>query len=366
MRKIIHVDMDAFFAAVEERDFPKYRGKPIIVGGNPNSRGVVSTCNYVARKYGIHSAMPSSHAFRLCPHAIFLRGRYDAYREASETVMEILQSYSQKFQPVSIDEAYLDVSTEKSATLIAKKIKNEIYKKTKLTASAGVSFNKFLAKTASKMDKPNGLFVIPPEKATQVLENLPIGDFHGIGKVTAKKMKALGIRNGKDLKQWSLVKLIKYFGKIGPYYYDIVRGIDKREVEQKYNRKSLGKEKTFRTDIGDIEELKAYLKTIATRICQKLQEKNYRIKTISLKIKYANFEVNNKSFSGKYYVNDFETIYNTAVKLLLNCFDTNRKLRLIGISTSNLLKPEDIKYEQLIFDFFKSFSVFDWCNFIHK
>jgi len=226
--KIIHVDMDAFFAAVYIRDHPEVKGKPVICGGPANSRGVVSTCNYEARKYGIHSAMPSFQAHKLCPHGIFVRPDFDRIKEAAEIVREIFYEYSDLVEPVSIDEAYLDVTENKmnieSATEIAKEIRQKIFDRTQLTASAGVSYNKFLAKTASEMNKPNGLSIIVPSKALQILENLPIGKFHGIGKVTEKKMNYLGIRNGKDLKERTLKELMKHFGKIASFYHHQTAG----------------------------------------------------------------------------------------------------------------------------------------------
>ncbi|MCK4979166.1 MAG: DNA polymerase IV, partial [Candidatus Delongbacteria bacterium] len=228
IRKIIHVDMDAFFAAVYVRDHPEVKGKPVICGGPANSRGVVSTCNYEARKYGVHSAMPSFKAHKLCPNGIFVKPEFDAIREASEIAREIFYEYSDLVEPVSIDEAYIDVTENKqniaSATQIAIEMRRKIFNKTRLTASAGVSYNKFLAKIASDMNKPDGLMVVTPLKARQVLENLPIGKFHGIGKVSEKKMNMLGIKTGKDLKERTLKELMKHFGKVGSYYYNIVRG----------------------------------------------------------------------------------------------------------------------------------------------
>ena len=258
-RKIIHIDMDAFYASVEQRDNPEYRNKPLIVGGKPNSRGVVAACSYEARKFGIHSAMPCSQAYRLCPSAIFVRPRFEAYREVSSQIREIFWQYASEVEPLSLDEAYLDVTYtaeyKGSATLIAKAIKREILKETNLIASAGVSYNKFLAKIASDMDKPDGLYVIKPEQGEDFVANLPIGKFFGIGPATEKKMKKAGINNGKDLRAWPLEKLIKTFGKTGNYYYNIARAIDHRPVRSKRIRKSLGKETTFSNDIYSVDEL---------------------------------------------------------------------------------------------------------------
>lgn len=248
-RKIIHVDMDAFYASVEQRDFPELKGKPLIVGGQPDSRGVVAACSYEARKFGIHSAMASSRAYRLCPEAIFVRPRFDAYKEASNIIREIFWRYASEVEPLSLDEAYLDVTyTESfngSATLIAKAIKSEILAETGLIASAGVSYNKFLAKIASDMDKPDGLYLIRPEQGQEFVNKLPIGKFHGIGPATEAKMKNLGIHTGNDLRQKTLAELTERFGKSGQYYYNIARAIDERPVRSQRIRKSLGKETTL-------------------------------------------------------------------------------------------------------------------------
>ena len=230
VRKIVHVDMDAFFASVEQRDEPSYRGKPLVVGGSPDRRGAVAAASYEARKFGIHSAMPSRTAYHRCPELIFVRPRFEVYRAVSEQIREIFYRYTDLVEPLSLDEAYLDVTTNKkempSATIIAKEIQASIYEETGLTASAGVSINKFLAKMASGMNKPHGLFLIAPEDAEAFVENLPIGKFHGIGEVTAQKMHRLGIQSGVDLKQWSEADLVQHFGKVGRFYYRIARAQD--------------------------------------------------------------------------------------------------------------------------------------------
>ncbi|MFO7896135.1 MAG: DNA polymerase IV [Candidatus Cloacimonadales bacterium] len=357
-KKIIHVDMDAFFAAVEERDHPEYRGKPVIVGGRPDSRGVVSTCNYLARKYGVHSAMPSAMAVKLCPHAIFVSSNFAAYNQVAEIVRDIFYEYTDLVQPVSIDEAYLDVTVNKqdiaSATQIAAEIRQKIYQRTQLTASAGVSYNKFLAKTASDLDKPDGLVVIRPGQAAKILDKLPIGKFHGVGKVTEKKMKRLGINCGADLKQYSLAELLKHFGKVGSYYFNIVRGIDDREVTTSSTRKSLGKETTFAQDISEIEEMCDVLDKIAARLHPKLIQKKIKAKTITVKIKFANFEIASRS---KTYTEEFdeaEQMAKYAKELLQNTIINNCAVRLLGISLSNLISTEDTKDKQLFFEFYNS------------
>ncbi len=358
IRKIIHVDMDAFFAAVEIRDNPQYKGKPVIVGEKPNSRGVVSTCNYEARKYGIHSAMPSFMAYKLCPKAIFVQGRFDAYREASKQIIEIFYEYSDLVEPVSIDEAYIDVTENKkdiaSATQIAIEIRRKIFNKTGLTASAGISYNKFLAKIASDMNKPDGLMVVTPLKARQVLDGLPIGKFHGIGKVSEKKMHNLGIRTGKDLKKRTLQELMKHFGKVGSYYYNIVRGIDDRKVSTERIRKSLGHERTFAKDISDVNKMVEVLTKFSEKISKQMQDRKFKAKTLTLKIKYANFDVVSRSKTIDIDFDDEKVIIHLAKKMLLETLGPNCKIRLLGLSVSNLVWEDDENDKQEIFSFYKN------------
>jgi len=355
VRKIIHIDMDAFFAAVEVCDHPEYKGKPLIVGGDPGSRGVVATCSYEARKYGIHSAMASAIAYKLCPQAIFVHGRYDVYSNISNQIREIFDEYSNLVEPVSIDEAYLDVTYNKkgikSATLIAQEIKKRIFKETRLTASAGVSYNKFLAKVASDMDKPDGLVVIPPKKAREVLETLPIGKFHGIGKVTEKKMKNLGIHCGKDLKAQSLEELVRHFGKTGKYYYYVVRGIDKREVTPARERKSIGNENTFAVDLDDLEVMKEYLLKCSEKIEERMKKHDAIGRTITLKIKYPDFYQATRSRTINKPTNDKNIIYGTVTELLEETLVKQCSVRLLGISVSNLRKDEVNLPQQLTLRF---------------
>ncbi len=356
-RKIIHVDMDAFFAAVYIRDHPEVKSKPVICGGPANSRGVVSTCNYEARKYGIHSAMPSFQAHKLCPHGIFVRPDFDRIREASEIVRKIFYEYSDLVEPVSIDEAYLDVTNNKmnlaSATEVAKEIRKKIFERTQLTASAGVSYNKFLAKTASEMNKPDGLTVITPKKALKILEELPIGKFHGIGKVTEKKMNYLGIRNGKDLKDRSLKELSKHFGKVANFYYHIVRGIDNRQVTTSRIRKSLGCERTFSKDIDDVEEMLEVLKTISQKLSGKMREKKFKAKTLTVKIKYANFDMVSRSKTLDLPFDDEKIMLHIGRKLMLETLGPKCSIRLLGFSLSNLVWENDENNKQQILPFFE-------------
>lgn len=355
-RKIIHVDMDAFFASVEQRDNPDYQGKPLIVGGQPNSRGVVAACSYEARKFGIHSAMPSSRAYRLCPQAIFVRPRFDAYRDVSQQIRDIFWRYASEVEPLSLDEAYLDVTYtaeyEGSATLIAKAIKREILKETQLTASAGVSYNKFLAKIASDMDKPNGLYLIRPEQGAAFVETLPIGKFHGIGPATEAKMKKLGIETGLDLRQKTLTELNERFGKSGQYYFNIARGIDERPVRSSRIRKSLGKETTFAEDILSVTELTARLLDLAEIVLQSLAKQNLNARTVTVKVKYADFQQVTRAQTIDHSIT--MTDLKEWIPILLSRSEAgNKAVRLVGLSLSGFNSPEpDEKDEpQLAFTF---------------
>lgn len=337
-RKIIHVDMDAFFASVEQRDHPEYQGKPLIVGGQPDSRGVVAACSYEARKYGIHSAMPCARAYRLCPQAIFVRPRFEAYREVSAQIREIFWRYASEVEPLSLDEAYLDVTYTAdyngSATLIAKAIKRDILAETRLTASAGVSYNKFLAKIASDMDKPNGLYVIRPEQGPAFVETLPIGKFHGIGPATEAKMKKLGIQTGLDLRQKTLAELSDRFGKSGQYYFNIARAVDERPVRSQRIRKSLGKEMTFAQDILSITELTAKLLDLADIVLESLKKHQLKARTLTVKVKYADFQQVTRAATLDQAVtlDDLKTV----IPALLKRTEAGIKpVRLVGLSLSS-------------------------------
>lgn len=336
-RKIIHVDMDAFYASVEQRDFPELKGKPLIVGGQPDSRGVVAACSYEARKFGIHSAMASSRAYRLCPEAIFVRPRFDAYKEASNQIREIFWRYASEVEPLSLDEAYLDVTyTESfngSATLIAKAIKEEILAETRLTASAGVSYNKFLAKIASDMDKPDGLYLIRPEQGQEFVNKLPIGKFHGIGPATEAKMKNLGIHTGNDLRQKSLAELTERFGKSGQYYYNIARAIDERPVRSQRIRKSLGKETTFAEDILSVPELTNILLGLAEQVLESLNKHNMQGRTVTVKVKYADFQQVTRAQTLDHSIG-FADLQEWIPKLLVRTEAGHKPVRLVGLSLS--------------------------------
>jgi DNA polymerase-4 len=361
-RKIIHIDMDAFYASVEQRDNPEYRGKPLVVGGLPEGRGgVVATASYEARKFGIRSAMSSKQALQLCPHAIFIRPRFPAYKEASQKIREIFSRYTDLIEPLSLDEAYLDVTSDKlsigSAIEIANQIKQAIKDELQLTASAGVSINKFVAKTASDIKKPDGLTFIGPSAIEAFMEKLPVEKFFGVGKVTAQKMKNMGLHTGDDLKKLTEEELTKHFGKAGKFYFQIVRGIDSREVEPNRETKSMAAEDTFPYDLTALEEMEAELDKIAHTVCTRLQQHELKGRTITLKIKYSDFKQITRNQSFPVGLNDLETISTTAKNLLIATGIEDKKIRLLGISLSNfnevVAKPKDEKpTDQLtLFDF---------------
>jgi DNA polymerase IV len=349
-RKIIHIDMDAFYASVEQRDFPEYKGKPIVVGGPPEGRGgVVATASYEARKFGVRSAMPSKRAQQLCPQAIFLRPRFDVYKAVSRHIREIFSRYTDLIEPLSLDEAYLDVTTDKlgigSAIEIAKQIKQAILDELQLTASAGVSVNKFVAKIASDLNKPNGLTFIGPSSIEAFMEQLPVEKFHGVGRVTAEKMKKMGLHTGADLKQLSENSLRQHFGKAGGFYYRIVRGIDDREVQPHRETKSMGAEDTFSEDLVHTLDMNAQLERIGKIVCERLQRYQLKGRTVTLKVKYADFRQITRNQSFPHPVGDLETIVRAAQQLLLATEPEGKPVRLLGISLSNfneVAKPTDI------------------------
>jgi DNA polymerase-4 len=339
IRKIIHVDMDAFFASVEQRDFPQYRGRPIAVGGS-SQRGVVAAASYEARRFGVRSAMPSVTAKRLCPHLLFVKGRMEVYREVSQQIRDIFLDYTELVEPLSLDEAYLDVSRNKkeirSALKIAREIRQQILQQTGLTASAGVSYNKFLAKTASGMNKPNGCTLILPEEAEKFLEQLPIDQFYGIGKVTARKMYEQGIHSGKDLKACSLSQLMQQFGKVGKFYYNIVRGLDEREVNPERERKSVSVEQTYGQDLKSREELEEALDALIIRLMPRLQKHEAYGHTLTLKIKYEDFSILTRSISPDLLFQNDTQIRKYARSLLCYADLDNHNVRLLGLGLSSL------------------------------
>lgn len=351
-RKIIHVDMDAFFASVEQMDNPELRGKPVAVGGN-KERGVVAAASYEARKYGVRSAMSSKLAAIKCPNLIFVKPRFERYKEISLQIREIFYTYTELVEPLSLDEAFLDVTDNKfhnpSATLIAQEIRARIKEKTGLNASAGISYNKFLAKVASDINKPNGQAVITPEKATEFLEKLPIERFYGIGKVTAEKMKKFGIHNGRDLKQYSLNFLVQRFGKSGGHYFDIVRGIHLSEVKPNRERKSLSVESTFDRDLFDMEELYSVLEKILGELSLRIIKSNIKGRTLTLKLKFQDFTQQTRSKSKDQVLSEVEI--KQMSRELLEQETLKMPIRLMGLGISNLDKGEATWGKQLTIEY---------------
>lgn len=357
LRKIIHVDMDAFYASVEQRDFPEYRGKPVIVGGKPDSRGVVAAASYEAREFGVRSAMACSQAYRLCPTAIFVYPRFDAYKEVSKSIRAIFFKYTDLVEPLSLDEAYLDVTEDKlgigSALEIAKQIKKDIKTELNLNASAGVSINKFVAKVASDLEKPNGLTFIGPSKIQRFMEGLPIEKFYGIGKVTAAKMKTMQINTGADLKRLTENQLRAIFGKAGNYYYNVARGIDDRPVRAHRATKSVSVEDTLSENTTDYVVLRAVLLQLSETLSSRLKKQFLAGKSMTLKIKFADFSLITRSQTVKNAFNDQQTIYENATRLLSFIELKNLSVRLLGIAISNFNEKE-LTQEQVIqleFDF---------------
>ena len=343
LRKIIHVDMDAFYASVEQRDRPELRGKPVAVGGLPEQRGAVAAASYEARQFGVHSATPSRIAIQKCPHLIFVKPRFAVYRQVSEQIRAIFQRYTDWVEPLSLDEAYLDVTLNKihqpSATRIAEEIRQAILGETQLTASAGVSVNKFLAKMASGMNKPNGLTLIRPEEAEAFLADLAIERFYGVGVATTAKMHQLGIHTGADLKQWSEAALLEAFGKVGPFYYRIVRGQDDRPVNPNRIRKSVGVETSFLEDLGDRPSLLTALYALATELQHRLGEAQTQGRTLTLKVKYADYRQVTRSRTALTPFADLPTLIHQAEALLDLIEMEAQKVRLLGLSMSNLGQP---------------------------
>lgn len=342
-RKIIHIDMDAFFASVEQRDNPELRGKPVAVGGS-SLRGVVAAASYEARTYGVHSAMPSVTAKRKCPDLIFVRHRFDVYKAVSRQIRDIFEDYTPLVEPLSLDEAYLDVTENHkgitSATEIAREIRARIRDVTQLTASAGVSYNKFLAKLASDQNKPDGLFVIRPDQGEAFVASLPVRKFHGIGPATAAKMQRLSIETGADLRARTLDDLTRHFGVSGQHYYWISRGIDRREVRPDRERKSIGAETTFLTDLTAFEAAWRELEPLIDKVWRYADTHQLRARTVTLKVKFSDFQIITRSHTVGALTarDDLIAAVNT---LLLGVFPAPKGIRLLGVTLSNLHAPED-------------------------
>lgn len=346
--------MDAFFASIEQRDHPELRGKPVAVGGG-GKRGVVASASYEARRYGVRSAMPGMTAQRLCPNIIFVKSHFEVYHEVSRQIRSIFLGYTDLVEPLSLDEAFLDVTENKkginSAMQIAIDIRRRIEEETGLTASAGVSFIKFLAKVASDINKPNGMKTILPEEALEFLEKLPVEKFHGIGKVTAERMKKMGIRTGLDLRNLTEIELAQRFGKSGRYYYRIVRAEDNRPVNPNRIRKSVGAERTFFEDISELDLMKERLVPIIETVFNYMAKHENFGRTVTLKMKTPDFKIisRSKSFGGE--IRNMEALQNATFELLEGSRDEIEAVRLLGISVSNLEKEMKGEGVQLEFDF---------------
>lgn len=338
-RKIIHIDMDAFYASVEQRDNPDLRGKPVAVGGSAE-RGVVAAASYEARKFGVRSAMPSVTAKRQCPDLIFVRPRFEVYKAISRQIREIFAEHTTIIEPLSLDEAYLDVTENLQgiplARDIALRIREQIKAETGLNASAGISYNKFLAKLASDHRKPNGQFVISPEMGPAFVETLPVGKFHGIGPATSAKMNALGIFTGLDMRNQTLQFMNANFGKSGAYYYWISRGVDERPVRANRTRKSVGAENTFSTDLTEADTMIAELEPLIDKVWRHCESAGSRARTVTLKVKFADFEIITRSRSVSSAVADRDGLAELAIGLLKDNMPFPKPVRLLGVSLSSL------------------------------
>jgi len=342
VRKIIHIDMDAFYASVEQRDDPALRGKPVAVGGR--ERGVVAAASYEARKFGVRSAMPSATAQRLCPELVFVKPRFDVYKEVSRQIRDIFLDYTPLVEPLSLDEAYLDVTTNLKgmalASDIAREIRARIFAETGLTASAGISYNKFLAKLASDHRKPNGQTVITPDKGAVFLEDLPVGKFHGVGPKTAERMNRLGIHNGADLKAQSLEFLEEYFGRAGAWYYAIVRGQDDRPVVPDRPRKSVGSETTFMQDLARPADIERGVLSVLDDVWSYCERSGIAGRTVTVKVKYADFQIITRSRTLPEPVLSREQLERTSLELVRQIFPLEKRVRLLGVSLHNLQRRD--------------------------
>lgn len=350
-RKIIHIDMDAFYASVEQLDNPDLRGKPVAVGGN-SERGVVAAASYEARKFGVRSAMSSKIAARKCPDLLFVKPRFERYKEISRAIHEIFQRYTDHIEPLSLDEAFLDVTYNKinlnSATFIAQAIKNDIRNELGLIASAGVSYNKFLAKMASDQDKPDGLFVIRPQDGIKFIDTLPIERFYGVGKVTAEKMHDLGIFNGEHLRGLSLDFLAAHFGKSGNYFYNVSRGVDDREVRVERERKSVGSESTYFSDISDPSQFREEARTMLDRVWERYDRFDQVGKTISIKLKYFDFTVITRAQTRPSGLGTRKAFNEAGHALIEQVLPLEKPVRLIGFQVSGFLQEEDLPVQMTL------------------
>jgi DNA polymerase-4 len=347
LRAILHSDLDAFYASVEQRDNPSLRGKPVIVGGDPQGRGVVATASYEARAFGVHSAQPCRLALQLCPDAIFLRPRFEVYSSISQHIQAIYRQHTPLVEPLALDEAYLDITSlvgeeSEAAAQVAREIKHAIVEQTELHASIGVSFNKMLAKLASAHQKPDGLTVITPEAAPAFLETLHVGKIFGVGDVTAARLKDLGITTGRELKHLSLERLQELFGKRGTVLYHFVRGEDDRPVEPEQERKSVGKETTFERDITERGEMLLVLEQLAEQVASRLAELEIAGKTITLKLRWQDFQLVTRSISTASPIQDAPAMMRSLRPLLDQLLVENRPVRLLGVTLSHLVSSHGL------------------------
>jgi DNA polymerase-4 len=351
MRKIVHIDMDAFYASVEQRDNPELRGRPVAVGHGA-ARGVVAAASYEARKFGVHSAMASVTAMRKCPELVFVPPRFDVYRSISAQIQEIFAEHTPLIEPLSLDEAYLDVTENLQeiplATDIANAIRARIKQVTGLNSSAGVSYNKFLAKMASGHRKPNNFFVIPPERGAAFVASLPIEKFHGLGPATAAKMHRMGITNGADLAALTMEKMVVRFGRSAEYWFDLARGIDHREVKPNRERKSVGAEDTFRQDISTIEAARELARPLIDKVWNVCEKRGLYGRTVTLKVKYADFQQITRARSSASCITKKEEVADLVEVLLAQTFPPPKPVRLLGITASGFSQPSEIRGQQLI------------------
>lgn len=350
-RKIIHIDMDAFYASVEIRENPSLKDKPVVIARHPRDtegRGVVTTANYIARQYGVHSAMSSAKAYELCPNAVFVPPNFELYRSTSKQIHEVFHEYTDLVQPISLDEAFLDVTENKkdikSATYIAQAIQKKIFEKTKLTCSAGVSYNKFIAKVASDFKKPSGITVIDPAQSHDFLMNLPIKKFFGVGKKTVERMHEMGIYTGEDLYMKSEYELAQAFGKMGHSLFRKVRGIDNSIVNPYRDRKSVGKEKTFRTEIFEEDKIIQVLRQLSKKVSDALQKYQLHGKTVVIKVRYTDFQTHTRRKTSLQYVQSANDIFDLASELWTEEGDVEKGVRLLGITVTNV---DSMLYENI-------------------
>ncbi|MBK0347244.1 DNA polymerase IV [Aerococcaceae bacterium zg-ZJ1578] len=348
-RKILHVDMDAFYASIEVRDNPALKNRPVVIAKHPNlteGRGIVSTCNYIARQYGIHSAMPAMKAYKLCPKAVFIQGNMQYYQEVSNQIRQIFLKYTDKIEPLSLDEAYLDVTEnhlgEWSALKLARMIQQEIWDTLQLTCSIGVSYNKFIAKIASDFHKPKGITLVTPEQAVTFLKQLPIEKFYGVGKKSVGHFHELGIKTGEDLYNTSFDTLIQHFGKMGYSLYHKVRGVHDAPVSNQRSRKSIGRERTFSQFLEQEAQVLDHIQRLCERVMEKVQSKGVLTNLVTLKIRYDDFETITRQQQVVEYFNDAKNCYQIAQQLWQLHGNLDKSIRLLGVSVSNLVEPESM------------------------